>query len=287
VRELSQDSPTEISKIVEERKILPKFENPPVIEVVCGIQFAPLTSMLTGHVGSLWDRYKPEYSGISEAAPLPHVIEAPSVQQEQHLKVSVSDTPDLPRTWFVHQDKTSIIQIQRDRFLYNWRKMHASDRYPSNVEVVRRFRAHLNRFTSYLGEFSLGNVSPDQYELTYINHVPLGAGWAAHGEIGRVLPDFAWRQSSERFLPTFSMFNWRTGFLLPDGKGWLHVSAKTATRRPDNQSILYLELSARGMSQNSSEDTMMEWFETAHEWIVRGFADLTSKEMHTIWNRTS
>jgi len=31
---------------------------------------------------------------------------------------------------------------------------------------------------------------------------------------------------------------------------------------------------------------MRNWFDLAHEWIVRGFTDLTEKEMQeTIWKR--
>lgn len=264
---------------------LPKFGSPPVIEVVCGLQFSPLTSMLTGHIGALWDRYKPDYSELKEAAPLPHVVEQ-SVAQQDHIKVSVSETPDLPRTWFVHKDGTGVLQVQRDRFLHNWRKVNPSDEYPSHVEVIRRFREHLNTFRGFLDELSLGPLSPDQLELTYINHIPIGTGWNSYGDIGVVLPDFAWRPSNDRFLPAFGVFNWRTSFPFPNQTGWLHVNAKPATRKSDNHPILYLELSARGMATKTGDEAMLEWFEIAHEWIVRGFTDLTGQEMHKVWNRT-
>lgn len=36
----------------------PDFENPPVVEVVCGIQFEYLSQLITPHFGLLWEMYK-------------------------------------------------------------------------------------------------------------------------------------------------------------------------------------------------------------------------------------
>ena len=40
---------------------LPDFENPPVIEVVCGVSFAPLTDLKAVHLGLLWERFRDRY----------------------------------------------------------------------------------------------------------------------------------------------------------------------------------------------------------------------------------
>ena len=122
---------------------LPKFEKPPVIEVVCGIQFEPLTSLLAPHLGVLWERYKQDYPHCREVAPLAPVLERfeglPSVE------LQLSDTPPLPRTWFIHQDETGIVQVQRDRFLHNWKKVRDEDEYPHYEKVIGMFRDRLVR----------------------------------------------------------------------------------------------------------------------------------------------
>ena len=38
--------------------------------------------------------------------------------------------------------------------------------------------------------------------------------------------------------------------------------------------------------QASVEYSFPNWFDTAHEWIVRGFTDLTTDEAHKLWGRT-
>ena len=37
---------------------LPEYEEPPVIEVVCGIHFEELTSLQAVHLGSLWSKLR-------------------------------------------------------------------------------------------------------------------------------------------------------------------------------------------------------------------------------------
>src|SRR5438552_8588615 len=81
---------------------LPDFDNPPVIEVVCGMQFKPLGSLLAPHLGLLWDRFTAEYPTCQEVAPLAAVIERLGDATTPSLEFAVSDVPPLPRVWFVH-----------------------------------------------------------------------------------------------------------------------------------------------------------------------------------------
>lgn len=50
--------------------------------------------------------------------------------------------------------------------------------------------------------------------------------------------------------------------------------------------IILFELTARGMPKDTSLDAMWEWFDLAHVWIVKGFADLTSTDVRkNIWKQ--
>jgi hypothetical protein len=63
--------------------------------------------------------------------------------------------------------------------------------------------------------------------------------------------------------------------------GRLHVSLKMATTK-EAKKIMVFELTARGFSNGPMDD----WFAVAHEWIVRGFADLTTDSIQkAIWQR--
>lgn len=46
-----------------------------------------------------------------------------------------------------------------------------------------------------------------------------------------------------------------------------------------------LTLTARGKANEGCD--LMEFVDMAHEWIVRGFADVTTKDMQKEWGRRS
>ena len=263
---------------------LPEFERPPVIEVVCGVLFKPLERMLAPHLGVLWERFKPKYPRCQEVAPLAPVIE--QFDDPARVELSISDRPPLPRIWFVHESETGIIQVQRDRFLHNWKKVCPEDEYPRYTSVIDLFRKHLATFDSFVTEIGLGGIEPLQYELTYVNHIPQSDGFETLERVGKVLPDFGWRHAAGRFLPTPERLNWRTSFLLPNKAGRLHATIRNSVRRDDDKPILLLELTARGLGIDSSRAEMWKWFDLGHEWIVRAFADLTDADVQrNVWKR--
>ena len=262
---------------------LPEFERPPVIEVVCGVLFKSLDGLLAPHVGLLWERFRESYPRVAEVPPLSPIFEA--FGEPPEATVTFSDTPPLARTWLIHADETALIQIQRDRFLHNWKKVREADEYPRYVRVVKDFRERLATFETFLADTKPGVIDPLQYELTYVNHIPRQDRVASISEIRRAFPDFAWREES-RFLPAPEAFNWRTVFVLPNQVGRLHVSMRTWTRPQDGSPMLLLDLTARGMPNAKDREGMWSWFDLAHEWIVRGFADVTGQEFqHDVWRR--
>lgn len=265
---------------------LPKFDRPPVIEVVCGILFQPFQALLAPHFGLLWEKLKESgYTQCQEVAPLAPVIE--QLEGGQHVQFEFTDTPPLPRIWFVRPDENGIVQVQRDRLLHNWKKVRPEDEYPHYESVIKMFRDILTSFEAFLQGASIGQVSPRQYEMTYVNHLPQGDGWQALAELGKVFPDVSWRTKTGRFLPSPEALNHRISFLLPDGSGRLHATIRTALRRQDNMPMLLFEMTARGMPKDQSRDAMWKWFDLAHEWIVQGFTDTTSDTMHkNVWKRT-
>jgi hypothetical protein len=59
----------------ESNGVLPDYEKPPVIEVVCGILFEPIKGLTAPYIGVLWEKFKSEYPRCKEVAPLVPVIE--------------------------------------------------------------------------------------------------------------------------------------------------------------------------------------------------------------------
>jgi uncharacterized protein (TIGR04255 family) len=265
---------------------LPEYSNPPVNEVVCGVHFERLSKLLNPYLGVLWEKYKPEYSKCREVAPLMPVIE--TFDETPKPVAQYVDVPPLPRTWFIHADDYGIIQVQRDRFLHNWRETRPEDAYPRYHRVIEMFREHLSTFRVFLEENDLGKIKPLQYELTYINHVMQGEGWNTISDLGEVFPNHNWQDRENGFLPLPDNINWQTSFVMPNRAGRLHTRIQNAVRLKDKHPLLRFELTARGIGEYSTLDMMWNWFDLAHEWIVLGFAELTDIQVQqNIWGRRS
>lgn len=251
---------------------LPSYKKPPLIEVVCGIVFKRIEQFKAPHLGLFWEKIRDEYPTCEHAPPL-------------GLDAEPWDLANLlPRLWFVNQRDNELIQLQNDRFLYNWRKKHEDDPYPRYGIVAKAFKANLDIFQEFLKEEGLGMLNPTACELTYVNHILKGQGWESLAEINNVLPDLNWRSDNGRFLPEPLSLGWQTTFALPDDKGRLHVNLLQG--QIDDRPVLRLDITARWLGVNESLDTIWGWFDVAHEWIVRGFTDLTSREIQsTIWER--
>lgn len=262
---------------------LPSYDQPPVTEVACSVLFPSLEGLLSPHIGLLWQLFQPEYPVCDDLAPI-----APRVEifdnQDVESELKISNIPPLPRAWFISQDETRIIQIQRDRLIYNWRKIDIESEYPRYDSLIKAFQEHLTTFDNFLVEAELGQIQPIQYELTYVNQIPQGEAWVTLEDIGKVFPDISWKASSSRFLAHPQSISWTTVFDLPNKLGRLHTSVKPALI--NSNVVLLFELTVRGIGDNASRETLQNWFNAAHDWIVRAFADLTNKETQTkIWKQ--
>lgn len=192
-----------------------------------------------------------------------------------------------PRVWLESGDGNRLIQVQRDRFLHNWKKERDTDIYPHYDHVIGNFRTCLATFEEFLEDRKFEKIDPIQYELTYINHILKGEGWDIPDDIGNIFPDFSRRKSEKRFLPSPETINWQTSFVFPERAGRLRVSIRLGERKSDRLPIILLELTARGIGADRSRSSMWSWFDMAHEWIVCGFTDLTAENMHkNLWRRT-
>ena len=255
----------------------PDYQNPPVIEVVCGITFEKLDGFKAPHFGVFWQRVREDYPSCQSATPL-GFTSAPIEDMKEF-------TFPLPRIWFISKDQSSVIQLQSNKFLCNWRKREEKDSYPRYDNIIKLFKINLDLFEDFIRDENFPGLTLIEYELSYINHIPQGEGWHSIDQIESLLPDLCWR-SHERFLTSPSQLGWTFSIPLPDGKGHLNVKLNQAIRKKDNVPIFILDLTVRGSAIGQSRESLWKWFEVAHEWIVFGFADLTSREaQELIWKR--
>jgi uncharacterized protein (TIGR04255 family) len=263
---------------------LPDYDNPPVNEVVFGVQFSTLSNLKAPHTGILWEKLgRKEYPECKEMPPLAHTIESfgEVAPQSPPLTIERFSHPPLPRLFFINAIQNHLIQVQQDRLHQNWRKLKSEDEYPRYIELYPKFTKSWQLFNSFVNELNLGSVQPDQYELTYVNHIPRGKGWVDLSDIENVFRDFH-LEPNGRFLPEPENMSWRRVYRLPNDTGRLHVSLRLAVSRESKDRIMILDFTARGFTTKK----MDTWFDMAHEWIVRGFSDLTSESIQdSVWKR--
>ncbi len=265
---------------------LPDYERPPVIEVVYGMQFSPLNELRTPLIGLFWQTIKTDYPKFKEMPVLAPVIERYDQEgkTEQPTLELLQEAP-LPRMFFLDAHENWVMQLQNDRFLHNWKRVSDDDTYPRYDIVSDKFFQAWDRFCEFCRSEGISRPKLNQLELTYINHIPVGAQNTVGEEITKVFPDIIWRKNHE-FLPTPESLSWKTSFLLPSNQGRLHVSLRHATRIKDKTPTLLLELTARGIPLTLEAPQIRSWFSLSREWIVRGFSDLTNSEVQkATWAR--
>jgi uncharacterized protein (TIGR04255 family) len=267
--------------MADKASALPDYNNPPINEVVFGIQFQKIDKFETPHVGFLWETLgRKNFPQYKEMPPLPHIIETPDGTKGISPPIETFERPPLPRLFFINSKQDQLVQVQDDRFHQNWRKLKEKDAYPRYQTLYPEFKKSWETFKSFVRESGLGTPSPDQYELTYVNQLPQGQGWTCLVDIGNIFKDFQCKIDG-RFLPEPESVDWRRIYRLGNEMGRVHVSLKTALTK-EAKKIMVFELTVRGFSKGP----MDEWFSLAHEWIVKGFADLTTDRIQKeLWHQ--
>ncbi|MBU0638714.1 MAG: TIGR04255 family protein [Planctomycetes bacterium] len=271
----------------------PHFKNPPVVETVLGVQFAPLKDMRITHYGLLLPFLREVFPAaerltkVSEQSPLDPIIESfdNEVPCPRGVRWSVTEGPPFPRCWYAFEDEKYLVQLQHDRFIFNWRRPpDPSGEYPRYEPNRWRFTKLFEIFLEFADRESLGTVSANQCEVTYVNHIELLEGRNSAETMDALLT--GWKlATSDGWLSGTEHGEFAASYAMPEQRGRLHVRAQRAVRRADSREIIRLSLTGRGAPTTPDTDGVRQWFDLGHDWVVRGFTSLTTPEMHRRWGR--
>jgi uncharacterized protein (TIGR04255 family) len=189
----------------------------------------------------------------------------------------------------MNETGSELVQVQRDRIVHNWRRLTPDSPYPHYEALRPAFRNDLADFQAFLDESGVGKFNPYQCELTYINPIPVNQGIDRLGAIEKLLAP--WSGSfSDDFLgePESVAVVLRFPITDQDGRtmGRLHISAQPVQSQEDGTFAILLQLVARGRPYDQNIEGILKFLDLGHEWIVRGFAAVTTREMHRVWGRT-
>ena len=251
----------------------PERRCPPINELISGVRFESLPDFTAAYLGQLWEIYRDRYPLTEQQPPL-------SRPGASELILPGNIVP--ARVWFLTQEKTELIQVQQDAFLYNWRALSLDDEYPRFETVYEEFLRNWQELCSFVERNALGEVQPDLFELTYIDVFDIQEGQDILKQAAFYLPDLQWRDGRCTALQTPRGFNTHYTFSLPEDLGDLIVNVATGTNRRTKQPIVRVESTARGRSED-----MNQWFTSVHTFIIDAFKDITSTEAQKQWGLDS
>lgn len=269
---------------------LPDFRRPPITEVVLSIQFRALVAFGNAHVGLLWSKFDQKYPHVNEQPPLQAAFEtfgsprptAPGIQIETIL------VPPMSRFWFVEASGHELVQVQQDRFLHNWRKREDEQRYPRYEAIRQRFEREVETFETFLREKQLGELKPNQCEVSYINVIEPPEGMDPHQALQQITP--LWNgELSESSPLEFESNSVQCRFIMRENDrpiGRVHVSFVPAYRATNQKPVIRLEITARAKPFDESVESAFRLLDRQRREVVSTFAATTTPAMHQIWERT-
>jgi uncharacterized protein (TIGR04255 family) len=266
------------------------FDAPPVTEVVLGVQFNNLDLFLSPHLGLVWSEFKEEFPIVEEHPYLPPTFETfgtPAAFIIPSMNFQIDMRPEMLRVHFINQQKTELLQVQRDRFLHNWRKVGSGDNYPRYERMIETFESGFRKFTGIIDRERLGSVLPNQCEVSYFNQIPITDGETIWSVLALTFPDRVGNSSIEGLgAPEDGRFALRYILRGADGNplGRVAIAAEPA-RRMDGVTIIQFTLTARGEPVTADMNGVLDFLKNGRVLLNRAFKQLTSTEMQRRWGK--
>jgi uncharacterized protein (TIGR04255 family) len=265
------------------------FGRPPVSEVVLGVQFSePVVDLDV--LANFGLRVKGELPGREQHEALATVEESfAATPAPRRIQLRVVPGFVLPRAWFISADQRQLVQLQADRFVFNWRRMAPDDRYPRYAELRPVFERHLTTLRGCLAEAGRPPGTVNFAEVTYINELSWpDAPTDRHPPLSRALQVVA-SVSDAGFLPSVEDTTFHTRYRIPDPRdnetpaGRLYVSAEPALRSADAAPIYLLKMTAHIVTPMPDDAAMIRALDLGREWAVRAFDQLATPELKALW----
>jgi len=266
---------------------LPKFDAPPVLETVIGVQFVPLPNFTGAMAGWFWKSYLSKFGGewtkTNDVIPLQDQFEqfGPGtgwIPPGIHLA-----TTEATRTQLVRSDEERMVQIQFSRFILNWKR--GKNQYPSYDNLLSEFLELFEQFCLFARDAGYGPLGLNQWEMTYVNYLERGELWNNFDDLRKIFKDILIPKSvfPVEFADSINA-NWR--YLLSDNAGRLHVTLNHIKTAPENKEVLRLQFVARGPLTQPDMKSLSNSLNLGHEAIVRTFAAITTSDAQKFWKRT-
>jgi uncharacterized protein (TIGR04255 family) len=262
---------------------LPDYRNPPLNEVVLGVQFAPARGYQQIRAGEVWNLYKSAFPLVEEMPPIPPIFETFGLSWPgAMINVDIVSGAMHNRFWFLSPGKSDLIQFQQDRLLHNWRKVgDGSNEYPRFEKMIADFEKEIRLLEVYFNGLDPQKLICNQAEVSYVNHIPLdksegrekASDWFRFANFGAAEPDDM-------------SFVFRRALKDPSGVPTARLICEAGTNfNPLGARIFVLTLTVRGAPEDPTVAAVFKLLRLGREVIVKEFAAITTDSAQEIWER--
>ena len=263
----------------------PDYDSPPVVETILGVQFDRLTDFRNAHLGGFWKTLdNAEWPVVLDAPPLPPQFErfTDSARWASGGQLMVTQDPSS-RLQIKNKDGDRMIQVQNGRLHFNWLK-RAGGTYPRYESVRRSFVGTCERFMDFVIQEEVGDFRPNQWEVTYLNHIAKGTVWNTSNDWGFFQPVSA--VPTVEGLVQGESFSGGWKFVIPGQRGRLHIQWQHARKsEPEEQEIVVLTFTARGPlgDTDGNLQAVLDGLDLGRETIVRSFKEFMTDTANNHW----
>jgi uncharacterized protein (TIGR04255 family) len=263
----------------------PTFATPPIVELVLGAQFSPLTKLTSGHFGLLWNELGSEWNNPSDGPVFDdqyELFDRPKWGATQAIHFHLEPIRLPGRFVLEHQSGDRLIQVQSTRFHLNWRKRVGF--YPSYKKLIHEFESTFARFADFTERSGLGRPAVNQWELTYIDSFPQGEYWKSPVDWSDLLPGlFGNLFPTEGLGVSLEHRGAEWSYEIEPKKGRLHVAARPGWWGDDGHDSLLLQMTARGPVGKDGSETLRQGFDIGHRTAVGAFLRIVDRNVQQRW----
>ena len=252
-----------------------RFANPPISAVALAVHFDPqLSDFRSEHIGLFWHQIREDF---------------PEVQQ-RHPYVPPPDRSDdevfpMPRYWFRSKDGSNSLQIDRNAFVFNWRRRGTGE-YPHFHESIKpAFDRYYHLFDEFIRtELKKAPPLSGSCELTYVNTIVESELWSGLEDTHEIIPSFSIPETGVEGAE-LSRFSFSYIYQISDTMQ-LTIRGRSFARSSASPALVF-EIKASGQLEQTGKAGADEWFDRAHGAIISCFTQTTSKEAQTkLWRLT-
>jgi uncharacterized protein (TIGR04255 family) len=269
----------------------PSFAKPPLEEVALAIQFQPQAlDLLTA--AAFGQAIADDFPHQEERPAQPRMAEEFGVAPPIPFRFEVIGSAPQSRLWLLSENRARLVQLQHDLVAYNWRRtpegVAIDETYPRYSKLRSEFEQRLALLAKTVEARGRESLRPDWCEVTYINHVaPLAS--SDRPRLDQLLRGVSVPQSAG-FLPDPEDVGLNLRFVIPGEsdtpRGRLNVALNTARRTSDLAPVWVMTLTARILDmKQESVAAALKTLDIGHTWVVNSFTELTSDQMHEVWER--